>query len=113
MNKYWQSPLQSMCGWTLELFNNNILPMTFEQERLRKEFQAWLAKLFIIGERELSFLTVCDRFPRANFNDLVRVYDDFHRNGFLEEVHDRACHDECESCDLSDVGEEEYYEMQR
>ena len=100
-----------MSGWTLDIFNGNLLPLTHDQVRLRKEFQAWLAKLFLLGQTEITFLTVCDRFPRANYGDLMCVYDDFHREGFLEEVHARYSLGRADTCDLSDDDGEEGYEM--
>lgn len=89
------------------MFQNNNLPMTYEQELLRNDFQAWLAKLYRLNQSTISFLTVCDRFPKANYADLMAVYNDFHVFGFLEEVSNVSpYHDKHNSCVLSDDGEE-------
>jgi hypothetical protein len=78
-----------MGGWTKEVFNNNILPLTHDQEVLRTDVQAWMAELYRMGAIEINFVMVGDRFPSADYTDLMKVYDDFHRAGFVEEIHAR------------------------
>jgi hypothetical protein len=72
-------------GWSKELYNDNLVPLTYEQERLRDKVQPWLAGLYKLGATTIDFVMVGDAFPNADYADLMRVYDDLHRNGFLEE----------------------------
>jgi hypothetical protein len=76
-------------GYSKDFFNHNILPLTYDQEVLRTEVQTWLVELHRMGATQIDFIVVGDRFPNANYNDLVMVYEDFHRNGILEEVRAR------------------------
>jgi hypothetical protein len=93
-------------GWSNEMFNNNLLPLTHEQVVLRRKVQAWLAERYRTGATVINFADIGDRFPGANYSDLMCVYDDFHREGFLEEVHGNTYHGTFNSCDLSDDEEE-------
>lgn len=75
----------NMGGWTREVFNSNLLPLTLDQEALRVRVQAWLARLYLMGQPMVDFVMVGERFPGVNYNDLMQVWDDFHRCGYLEE----------------------------
>lgn len=75
-----------MGGYSKEMFNKNAPPLTLDQKHLREQMQGWLAERLTSGEVEVDFLQVMDRFPGANYNDMMRVYADFHDEGFLEEI---------------------------
>ena len=76
----------NMCGWDRAIFNNNLTPLTHEQELLRVKVQTWLARLYLMGQPTVDFVQAGERFPGVDYGDLMMVWDDFHRIGFLEEL---------------------------
>ena len=95
-----------MSGWTNEMFNNNLPPLTLDQTSLLVQVQTWLAKLFLLGQPIPHFVQVGEMFPHVNYEDLVQVWDDFQRSGFSGEVRVRYSLGGADTGDLSDEEEE-------
>ena len=77
--------MNGMSGWSKQIFNDNMVPLTHEQELLRAKVEKWLEGVYRLGVREVNFVTVGDQFQGENYSDLQRVYDQLHMEDILEQ----------------------------